>query len=143
MRPDPARSRADPRGVRRTAPRDVPHPDRVPAEHGRRAGVSPGRGWPVGRRRHFSLVSGSTSRSIYLGRWRIDLPIRDGVRPPIPSAVLARVMARAAEAAGAPAPASIGLILSDDPELATLNQAHLGKRGPTDVLSFPLLPPEA
>jgi probable rRNA maturation factor len=42
-------------------------------------------------------------------------------------------------AAEAPAPASIGLILSDDRELATLNQKHMGHRGPTDVLSFPLL----
>ena len=35
------------------------------------------------------------------------------------------------------------MILSDDTELAQLNSAHLGKRGPTDVLSFPLLDPEA
>ena len=40
-------------------------------------------------------------------------------------------------------PASIGLILSDDAELAGLNATHMGKTGPTDVLSFPLLPPEA
>ena len=37
----------------------------------------------------------------------------------------------------------MGLVLSDDAELARLNASHLGKRGPTDVLSFPLLPPEA
>ena len=45
-----------------------------------------------------------------------------------------------------PAPhvrASIGLILADDRELAGLNETHLGKAGPTDVLSFPLLPPDA
>jgi probable rRNA maturation factor len=52
-------------------------------------------------------------------------------------------MARAAAAAGAPSPASIGLILSNDAELASLNETYLGKRGPTDVLSFPLLAPEA
>jgi probable rRNA maturation factor len=52
-------------------------------------------------------------------------------------------MTRAAEAAGAPSPASIGLILSDDAELAELNATHLGTSGPTDVLSFPLLPPAA
>ena len=39
VRPDPARPRADPRGVRRPAARDVPHPGRLPAEHGRRARV--------------------------------------------------------------------------------------------------------
>jgi probable rRNA maturation factor len=35
------------------------------------------------------------------------------------------------------------VVLSDDAELAGLNAAHMGKDGPTDVLSFPLLPPEA
>ncbi len=83
------------------------------------------------------------TRSLYLGPWRIDVTIRDGVVAPVASAALARAMARAAEAAGAPSPASIGLFLSDDGELADLNAAYLGKPGPTDVLSFPLLPPEA
>jgi probable rRNA maturation factor len=31
------------------------------------------------------------------------------------------------------------VILSDDAELASLNQTHMGHRGPTDVLSFPLV----
>ncbi len=48
-------------------------------------------------------------------------------------------MAAALDAAGAPSPGSIGLILADDAELAELNRAHLGGDGPTDVLSFPLL----
>ena len=39
-------------------------------------------------------------------------------------------------------PASIMLILSDDRELAELNATHMGHTGPTDVLSFPLLPPD-
>ena len=39
--------------------------------------------------------------------------------------------------------ASIGLILTDDAEIADLNVAHMGHTGPTDVLSFPLLPPAA
>jgi probable rRNA maturation factor len=82
---------------------------------------------------------------VRLGPWRIDPDVRDGVRRPLPIAVaaLARAMAAALTAAGAPSPASIGLILSDDAELATLNETHLGHDGPTDVLSFPLLPPEA
>jgi probable rRNA maturation factor len=83
------------------------------------------------------------SRSIYLGPWRVDVTIRDGVAAPVPTAALARAMARAAEAAGAPRPASMGLILTEDAELASLNEAHLGKSGPTDVLSFPLLGPES
>ena len=46
-------------------------------------------------------------------------------------------------AAGAPPTATISLTLSDDAELAALNAEHMGKEGPTDVLSFPLLPPSA
>ena len=83
------------------------------------------------------------TRAIYVGPWRVDLTVRDGVVPPVPGAVLARAIAAAIEAAGAPSPAAVGLILSDDAELAALNAAHLGKTGPTDVLSFPLLAPGA
>jgi len=81
------------------------------------------------------------TRAIYRPPWRIDLTVRDGVASPVPSAALARAVATALDTVGAPAPASIGLILSDDRELAALNAAHMGKTGPTDVLSFPLLPP--
>jgi probable rRNA maturation factor len=87
--------------------------------------------------------------SIYLAPWRIDVTIRDTVgdprawRSPTAVAPLTRAIAAALSAAGAPSPASIGLILSDDAELAALNATHLGEQGPTDVLSFPLLPPEA
>jgi probable rRNA maturation factor len=83
------------------------------------------------------------TRPIYVGRWRVDVDVREGVPRVLPWAVVARVAAAALDAARAPAPASIGLILSDDPELAALNEAHMGKRGSTDVLSFPLLPPSA
>jgi probable rRNA maturation factor len=83
------------------------------------------------------------TRAIYLPPWRIDVDVRDGVQPPMGSATLARTVAATLDAAGAPSPASIGLILADDAELAGLNATHMGKHGPTDVLSFPLLPPEA
>jgi probable rRNA maturation factor len=56
---------------------------------------------------------------------------------------LAAAIAAAATAAGAPHPGVIGLILADDRELARLNRTAMGHRGPTDVLSFPLLPPSA
>jgi probable rRNA maturation factor len=81
------------------------------------------------------------TRAIYVGPWRVDLTIRDGVvvLVPVSGARLARSIAAALDVAGPPSPASIGLILSDDAELAELNLAHLGKTGPTDVLSFPLL----
>jgi probable rRNA maturation factor len=78
-----------------------------------------------------------------LGPWRIDIELRDGVPRIVAASVLARTVAAALDAAGAPGPASLGLILSDDVELAELNAAHMGKRGPTDVLSFPLLPPSS
>ena len=81
--------------------------------------------------------------SHYLGPWRIDVEWREGVGRLLPETTLARTVAAALDAAGAPAPASIGLILSDDAELADLNAVHMGKTGPTDVLSFPLLPPDA
>jgi probable rRNA maturation factor len=66
-------------------------------------------------------------------RWPAPLPITTGR--------LARDVAAALTAAGAPPPASIGLVLTDDAELAELNRAHMGEHGPTDVLSFPLLEP--
>ena len=83
------------------------------------------------------------TRAIYTGPWRIDLTVRAGVAAPAAGAVLARAIAAALEAAGAPSPAAIGLILANDTELAALNAEHLGTTGPTDVLSFPLLPPGA
>jgi probable rRNA maturation factor len=79
----------------------------------------------------------------YVAGWRVDVERRDGAPRLIPEAVLARAVAAALQAAGAPRPASIGLVLSDDAELGELNAAHMGKDGPTDVLSFPLLNPSA
>jgi probable rRNA maturation factor len=83
------------------------------------------------------------TRSIHRGPWRIDLDVRDGVTSPLPGAALARLVGDTLSAAGAPSPASIGVILADDAELAELNATHMGTVGPTDVLSFPLLPPAA
>lgn len=83
------------------------------------------------------------TRSIYLAPWRIDIDIRHAIHAPVSIAVLARAVAAALDAVQAPAPASVGLVLSDDRELESLNSQHMGKAGPTDVLSFPLLPPEA
>jgi probable rRNA maturation factor len=82
-------------------------------------------------------------RPIYLLPWRIDLTIRDGVVVPLPGVALARAAGAALSAAGAPSPASLGIIMSDDAELTQLNKAHMGASGPTDVLSFPLMPQEA
>jgi probable rRNA maturation factor len=88
-------------------------------------------------------VRGPGSRTIYLRPFRVDLEARAGIARLLPAATVARALCVALVAGGAPEPASVGLILADDAELARLNAAHMGKRGPTDVLSFPLLPPEA
>ena len=69
--------------------------------------------------------------------------MRAGVSRLLPAATLASAVAAALDAAGAPRPASVGVVLTDDAELAGLNKRHMGKSGPTDVLSFPILPPEA
>ena len=68
---------------------------------------------------------------------------RPGLDVPVPLSRLATAVAAALGAAGAPKPASIGLILSNDAELSQLNQQAMGRSEPTDVLSFPLLPPDA
>jgi probable rRNA maturation factor len=73
----------------------------------------------------------------------IEVVVREGVDPMLRAPEIHRVLGRALAAAGAPPGAIVGLILSDDDELAQLNARHMGKAGPTDVLSFPLLPPSA
>jgi probable rRNA maturation factor len=80
---------------------------------------------------------------VYLPPFRIDVTVRPGVAVPVSRRRLAAAVRAALEAAGAPSPASIGVVLSDDRELAGLNERHMGKTGATDVLSFPFLPPEA
>jgi probable rRNA maturation factor len=62
---------------------------------------------------------------------------------PLPAARLATDIAAALAAASAPSPASVGLVASDDAELARLNEQAMGRTEVTDVLSFPLLPPSA
>lgn len=69
--------------------------------------------------------------------------MREGVPVVLPRTRVARIVGAALGAAGAPSPASLSVVLTDDEELAELNSAHLGHEGTTDVLSFPLLPPES
>ncbi len=79
----------------------------------------------------------------YLPPWRIELSVRSGVPRLVPLAQIARLVDAALRAACAPAPASVAVILAGDDELASLNAKVMGQKGPTDVLSFPLLPPGA
>jgi probable rRNA maturation factor len=86
---------------------------------------------------------GGTTASVYLPPFRIDVTARNGIVQLISRHRLVAAVRLALEAAGAPGPASIGIVLSGDGELAELNAVHLGHSGPTDVLSFPFFPPEA
>jgi len=88
-------------------------------------------------------VNAEASRRLYLPPWRVDVVMRDGVRCPLPPIALARAVAGALEAARAPEPGSVTVVLTDDEELAELNSAHMGHEGPTDVLSFPMLDADA
>jgi len=81
--------------------------------------------------------------TIYLPPWRVEVVVRDGVKSPISAVALARAVASALGAAGAPTPGSVTIVLTDDEELADLNQEHMSHGGPTDVLSFPMLEPPA
>lgn len=83
------------------------------------------------------------TRVIYLQPWRVEIVVRSGVQPVLPIASVGRAVARALHAAGAPAPGSVTIVLTDDDELTELNRAHMDVDGPTDVLSFPMLEPEA
>ena len=82
-------------------------------------------------------------RSLYLATCRVDITARAGIQVPLSGAAIARAVAAALDAARAPEPASVTIVLSDDEELADLNKAHMGHEGPTDVLSFPMLEPDA
>jgi probable rRNA maturation factor len=73
----------------------------------------------------------------------VEVTVRAGVPQVLPIDECQRVLAGAVAAAHAPNGAVISLTLSDDRELASLNEQHMGMHGPTDVLSFPLLPPGA
>jgi len=88
-------------------------------------------------------VDEDRKRSIYLDGMRVDVATRAGVGVRVAGAELARCVQGALRASGAPAPASVTIVLTDDQELADLNREHMGIDGPTDVLSFPMLPPEA
>ena len=72
-------------------------------------------------------------------RARVTRQRRGGVS--ITSTELSALVARALRRAGAPANSEAVLTLVDDATIAKLNATHMGKRGPTDVLSFPLIDP--
>ena len=73
----------------------------------------------------------------------VEIIVRADVPELLPIEECQQLLAASVAAAGAPEGSVITLTLSDDAELAALNAEHMGKEGPTDVLSFPLLPPSA
>ena len=82
-------------------------------------------------------------RTLYVGACRVDLVRRAGTARLLTDQRVAATAARALEAADAPAPASITIVLTDDEELRDLNRTYLDRDEPTDVLSFPMLQPDA
>jgi probable rRNA maturation factor len=82
-------------------------------------------------------------QTLYRRPWRVDVVTRSGVDCPLPTTAIATAVSRALDAASAPSPGSVTVVLTDDVELAELNLEHMGMDGPTDVLSFPMLPPSA
>ena len=89
-----------------------------------------------------SEAEADRARTVYLPPWRVDVIRRSGIRSRLPATTVATALTRALAAAGAPSPGSVAIVLTDDAELAELNAEHMGIDGPTDVLSFPMLPPE-
>ena len=73
----------------------------------------------------------------------VEILLRPGIPELLTEAECRQVLVAAVTAAGAPPGAEVTLTLSDDADLARLNEAHMGKTGATDVLSFPLLPASA
>jgi probable rRNA maturation factor len=111
----------------------------VPGSQPRPPGAPPSR--PDAR--EAPAVGAIGPRSLYRPPFRIDIEVRPTLPRLLSAAALARILRAALLAGGAPEPASVGLVLAGDAELAKLNARHMGKDGPTDVLSFPLLPPSA
>ena len=89
------------------------------------------------------MTAGDIERRLYRPPWRVDVVTRAGVRSTLADSAIARAVRAALDAAGAPAPGSVTVVLTDDEELAELNAEHMGVDGPTDVLSFPMRPPDA
>ena len=83
------------------------------------------------------------TRTLYVHPWRVDVVTRAGVQSPLAATRIAATVSRTLEVARAPEPGGVTIVLTDDAELADLNREHMGHRGPTDVLSFPMLEPDA
>ena len=102
-----------------------PAGDRTSATSSSRSSGRPTRPWRPRRMQTGDVAV--VTRAVYRGPWRVDLTVRDDVTAPIAGNALARAVTDALDAGGAPSPASIGLILSDDAELAALERGPPGR----------------
>ncbi|HYK95514.1 MAG TPA: rRNA maturation RNase YbeY [Candidatus Dormibacteraeota bacterium] len=91
----------------------------------------------------FGAPATDRTRVVYISPWRVEVVVRGSEPTVLPIRTIARAAAQALDAAGAPTPGSVTIVLTDDAELTDLNAEHLGVVGPTDVLSFPMLDPAA
>lgn len=82
-------------------------------------------------------------KTILIPPWRVDVLRGRHIASPVSQVAVARAVARALEKAGAPEPGSVTVLLTNDDELRALNFKHLGNDDTTDVLSFPMVEPEA
>lgn len=68
----------------------------------------------------------------------MDIAFSDDQDDPLPSEPLLEVAELALVAEGLPPKTQLAIALVDAGRMAELNLAHMGKAGPTDVLSFPI-----
>lgn len=68
----------------------------------------------------------------------MDVILSDEQDDPLPSESLVDLARIAMEAEGLPDSTELAITLVDETRMAELNAEHMGKAGPTDVLSFPI-----
>ncbi len=68
----------------------------------------------------------------------MDITFADEQDDPLPSGSLVELAEVALVAEALPATTQMAITLIDPSRMAELNAAHMGKTGPTDVLSFPI-----
>lgn len=68
----------------------------------------------------------------------MNITFGDEQDDPLPAGDLVRLAEIVLTEEGLPPDTSVSLTLVEEHAIAELNQAHMGKTGPTDVLSFPI-----
>ncbi len=68
----------------------------------------------------------------------MDITFTDEQDDPLPAEGLIELARVAMQAERLPDSTQLAITLIDESQMATLNAEHMGKTGPTDVLSFPI-----